>query len=202
MRSTLDARDGFRELGADRRQTLIFRLLPPILLARKPAARTSDQVALTMDLTASILAATGTKAPDSYHPDGMDILPILRGEAPVVARQVFWRGARPVHRVQSDPDAGSCSSRGTSSCCSILAMTLANTPISRPSIRIRARRSDGCTPNGRIRCDVRRRVRLRRGDVGSLATLRRRVVRGPVAERVVQPFDVAGLHGPARGTAS
>jgi len=56
-----------------------------------PAGKTSGQVALTMDVTASILAATGTKVPESYRPDGIDILPILRGAAPIVERQVFWR---------------------------------------------------------------------------------------------------------------
>lgn len=56
-----------------------------------PAGKTSDQVAITMDLTASILAATGTPVPDSYHPDGIDILPILRGDAPLLERHLFWR---------------------------------------------------------------------------------------------------------------
>ena len=55
-----------------------------------PAGKTSGQVALTMDVTASILAATGTTAPESYRPDGIDILPVLRG-APTIERQVFWR---------------------------------------------------------------------------------------------------------------
>lgn len=59
-----------------------------------PAGRASRQVALTIDLTASILAATGTKAPDSYRPDGIDILPVLRGQAPLVDRRVFWRNNR------------------------------------------------------------------------------------------------------------
>jgi arylsulfatase A-like enzyme len=56
-----------------------------------PAGRTSPQVVLTMDLPASILAATGTKAPETYRPDGIDILPVLRGDAPVFERTVFWR---------------------------------------------------------------------------------------------------------------
>jgi arylsulfatase A-like enzyme len=61
-----------------------------------PAGKTSGQVALTMDLTASILAATGTKPPSTYRPDGMDILPVLRGQASVMDRQVFWRVRRPI----------------------------------------------------------------------------------------------------------
>jgi arylsulfatase A-like enzyme len=54
----------------------------------------SQQVAITMDLTASILAATGTHAPEGYRPDGIDILPILRGDAPILERHLFWRIAR------------------------------------------------------------------------------------------------------------
>lgn len=60
-----------------------------------PAGRTSTQVAITMDLTASILAATGTRAPEGYRRDGIDVLPVLRGDAPLLERQVFWRIARP-----------------------------------------------------------------------------------------------------------
>jgi arylsulfatase A-like enzyme len=60
-----------------------------------PAGKTSGQVAITMDVTASVLAATGTRPPDSYRPDGIDILPILRGDAPNRERQLFWRIARP-----------------------------------------------------------------------------------------------------------
>jgi arylsulfatase A-like enzyme len=63
--------------------------------AALPAGKMSPQVAITMDLTASILAATGTRAPDGYHPDGIDILPMLRGATPVVERHLFWRVARP-----------------------------------------------------------------------------------------------------------
>jgi arylsulfatase A-like enzyme len=56
-----------------------------------PAGKTSAQIALTMDITASILAATHTKTPESYRPDGIDILPALRGAVPIVERRVFWR---------------------------------------------------------------------------------------------------------------
>jgi arylsulfatase A-like enzyme len=60
-----------------------------------PAGKTSAQVAITMDLTASILAAAGTTPPRGYKPDGMDILPMLRGDTPVVERRLFWRVDRP-----------------------------------------------------------------------------------------------------------
>lgn len=66
-----------------------------------PAGRTSAQAAITMDLTASILAAAGVRLPPGYHPDGMDILPILRGKAPLRDRRLFWRIAQPNRRQQA-----------------------------------------------------------------------------------------------------
>jgi arylsulfatase A-like enzyme len=66
-----------------------------------PAGKTSGQVAITMDLTASILAGTGTGAPAGYQPDGIDILPILRGEAPLRERHLFWRVNQPVRQQQA-----------------------------------------------------------------------------------------------------
>jgi arylsulfatase A-like enzyme len=69
----------------------------PLILrwpGKLPAGKTSEQVAITMDLTASILAATGTHAPEGYRPDGIDILPILSGDAPLLERHLFWRIAR------------------------------------------------------------------------------------------------------------
>jgi arylsulfatase A-like enzyme len=60
-----------------------------------PRGKVSGQVAITMDITASILAATGVRPPATYRPDGIDILPILRGKAPLLERRLFWRWARP-----------------------------------------------------------------------------------------------------------
>jgi arylsulfatase A len=58
--------------------------------AQLPANITSKQVAMTMDLTASILAAAGVKAPDSYRPEGINLLPLL-AERKTVERTLFWR---------------------------------------------------------------------------------------------------------------
>jgi arylsulfatase A-like enzyme len=44
-----------------------------------------------MDLTASILAATGTPEPANARLDGINLLPILSERAPVVERTLFWR---------------------------------------------------------------------------------------------------------------
>jgi arylsulfatase A-like enzyme len=55
-----------------------------------PANTTSDQVAVTMDLTASILDVAGAAVPAGYKLDGIDILPILSGRSPIIERQIFW----------------------------------------------------------------------------------------------------------------
>ena len=58
---------------------------------RLPSGKTSAQAGITMDLTASILAATGTSVPAEARLEGMNILPILEGRAPQVERTLFWR---------------------------------------------------------------------------------------------------------------
>lgn len=58
---------------------------------RLRAGTVSDQVAITMDLTATILAATGTTAPQGRVLDGIDIMPILEGKKSTVERTLFWR---------------------------------------------------------------------------------------------------------------
>jgi arylsulfatase A-like enzyme len=70
---------------------------------RIPAGSVSAQVGMTMDLTASILAATGTRVPSEARPDGIDLLPVLEGRSPPIERTVFWRvvGARPQTAVRS-----------------------------------------------------------------------------------------------------
>ena len=56
-----------------------------------PANRTTDQAAITMDWSATILAAAGAKpAPD--HPfDGEDLLPVCTAERGSYERTLFWR---------------------------------------------------------------------------------------------------------------
>jgi arylsulfatase A-like enzyme len=61
--------------------------------ARLPAGRVSRQVGITMDLTASILAAAGATVPPDAHLDGIDLFPILAGKAPERPRTLFWRVA-------------------------------------------------------------------------------------------------------------
>ncbi|MEO8257970.1 MAG: sulfatase-like hydrolase/transferase [Acidobacteriota bacterium] len=68
-----------------------------------PAGRVSRQVGITMDLTASILAATGTPVPAGSRLEGVDLLPALEGRAPAIERTLFWRviGATPQRAVRS-----------------------------------------------------------------------------------------------------
>lgn len=60
---------------------------------RLPSGATSPQVAITMDLTASILSLAGVPRARQPALDGIDILPVLAGEAPTVERRLFWRMA-------------------------------------------------------------------------------------------------------------
>jgi arylsulfatase A-like enzyme len=55
------------------------------------AGSVSDQVGITMDLTASILAVTGSPVPADAKLEGIDLFPIWRGRAPQVERTLFWR---------------------------------------------------------------------------------------------------------------
>jgi arylsulfatase A-like enzyme len=62
---------------------------------RIPAGRVSGQVGITMDLTASILAATGTPVPAETRLEGINLLPVLEGRVPAINRTLFWRVTGP-----------------------------------------------------------------------------------------------------------
>ena len=70
---------------------------------RIPAGSVSGQVGITMDLTASILAATGTPVPAGARLEGINLLPVLEGRVPEIERTLFWRviGGRPQRTVRS-----------------------------------------------------------------------------------------------------
>jgi arylsulfatase A-like enzyme len=57
---------------------------------RLPARAVSKQVGITMDLTATFLAAAGATPPASYQPEGIDLLPLLQ-DGRTVDRTLFWR---------------------------------------------------------------------------------------------------------------
>src|SRR5688572_9412298 len=56
-----------------------------------PANRVTQQVAITMDWTATMLAAAKAEASAIRSLDGIDLLPVLKGGSPVRDRTLFWR---------------------------------------------------------------------------------------------------------------
>ncbi len=58
-----------------------------------PAGATTEQVAVTMDWTATILAVAGARPHPDYPLDGQDLLHVLRGRRPVFERTLFWRNS-------------------------------------------------------------------------------------------------------------
>jgi len=66
------------------------------------AGQVSDQVGITMDLSASILAVAGATVPSNY--DGINLFPVLEGRAPAVERTLYWRtdvGNRSMRAIRS-----------------------------------------------------------------------------------------------------
>lgn len=63
--------------------------------ARIPPGTTSAQVGITMDLTASILAAASATVPSDARLEGLNLFPILQRASPEVERTLFWRTAGP-----------------------------------------------------------------------------------------------------------
>lgn len=60
-----------------------------------PRGRVTPQVGITMDLTATILAAAGHRPSKDVPLDGIDLTPILTGKADLQNRTLFWRINRP-----------------------------------------------------------------------------------------------------------
>ena len=65
---------------------------------RIPAGKVSRQVGITMDLTASIVAAAGAPLPADARYEGINLFSILEGKTPEVERTLYWR-------VDPEPDA-------------------------------------------------------------------------------------------------
>ncbi|MGH7566846.1 MAG: sulfatase-like hydrolase/transferase [Gemmatimonadota bacterium] len=57
---------------------------------RLPAGTVSSQAAITMDLTATILAAAHVGASQARLLDGIDLTPLLAGERPQIDRTFYW----------------------------------------------------------------------------------------------------------------
>jgi arylsulfatase A-like enzyme len=58
-----------------------------------PPGQVTEQAAITMDWTATILAATGTAPDPSYPLDGEDLLPVCTRKRAAYDRTLFWRVA-------------------------------------------------------------------------------------------------------------
>jgi arylsulfatase A-like enzyme len=56
-----------------------------------PAGRVTDQAAITMDWTATILGVTGTTADPTLPLDGEDLMPICTGQRQPYDRSLYWR---------------------------------------------------------------------------------------------------------------
>src|SRR6185503_12928737 len=56
-----------------------------------PAGRVTEQAAITMDWTATILAVTGSDADPAFPLDGENLIPVCTGERPAYDRTLFWR---------------------------------------------------------------------------------------------------------------
>lgn len=56
-----------------------------------PKGKKSAQAGITMDLTATFLKAAGGTLPEDRPFDGIDLIPHLTGEKPVVDRTFYWR---------------------------------------------------------------------------------------------------------------
>ncbi len=71
--------------------------------ARIAAGQVTAQVAMTMDLTATVLSAAGVVLPTDAPLDGRDLLPVLTRQEPVQARTLFWRSqaGRPMRAVRA-----------------------------------------------------------------------------------------------------
>ena len=77
----------------------------PLLLrwpGRLAAGTISSQVGITMDLTASIFAIAGVKLPDTYRPDGIDLVGALQ-KGTAIERTLFWRLPPPVGAAGTPP---------------------------------------------------------------------------------------------------
>jgi arylsulfatase A-like enzyme len=62
---------------------------------RLPAGEVTDQVGITMDLTATIVAAAGAPIPADAKFEGINLMPVLARGAKPVSRTLFWRIVSP-----------------------------------------------------------------------------------------------------------
>ena len=72
--------------------------------AHIPRSGTTDQVAISMDWVATLLAAAGAEADSAYPLDGINLLPVLAKNATPTPRKLFWRYKANAQRAVRDGD--------------------------------------------------------------------------------------------------
>jgi arylsulfatase A-like enzyme len=72
--------------------------------ARIPRGGTTAQVAISMDWMPTLLAAASVSPDPAFPPDGMNLLPMLAGNAAIVERKLFWRYKANAQRAARDGD--------------------------------------------------------------------------------------------------
>src|SRR5262249_195243 len=63
-----------------------------------PAGMTTEQVAITMDWTATILALTNTKPDKKFPLDGINLMPVLTERRRPIQRTLYWRVSQRNHQ--------------------------------------------------------------------------------------------------------
>ena len=72
--------------------------------ARIPPGRTTEQVAISMDWVATLLAAAQAESDPAYPLDGINLLPLLTQRATPSPRKLFWRYKANAQRAVRDGD--------------------------------------------------------------------------------------------------
>src|SRR5580700_9692090 len=72
--------------------------------ARIPRGGTADQVSISMDWMPTLLAAAGVSPDPAFPPDGINLLPMLSGNAAPVERRLYWRYKANAQRAARDGD--------------------------------------------------------------------------------------------------
>lgn len=71
---------------------------------RIPKGRTTDQVGISMDWMPTLLAAVGVAPDPAFATDGVNLLPVLADNAPLIPRKLFWRYKANAQRAARDGD--------------------------------------------------------------------------------------------------
>src|SRR5687768_11513624 len=92
-------------LSGRKQQLLEGGIRVPMLLWRPGTVKPGqiiDHPVITMDITATVLAAAAADAPEGQPLDGIDLTPLVTGGAPPGPRTLFWRSRKINHRARSN----------------------------------------------------------------------------------------------------